>query len=398
MAGFRTLDDLEVAGRTVLVRLDLNVPMKDGEVTDATRIERSVPTVRELVDKGAKVAILSHFGRPKGKREASMSLRPLCRPLGTALGRQVAFAEDCVGDAARQAVGALQPGEVLLLENLRFHPGEEKNDPAFADQLAALGDLYVDDAFSAAHRAHASITGLAERLPAAAGRLMQAEVEALTRALDHPERPLAALVGGAKVSTKLELLGHLIEKVDLLVLGGGMANTFLFAQGTPIGKSLSEKEMAETAREIAAKAQERNCRLVLPIDGRVAKRFEAGAPSEVVAVEQVPEDGMILDIGPGSVEVIRGHVANCRTVVWNGPLGAFEIPPFDAATTAVAREVAELTTAGKLMSVAGGGDTLSALAHAGVLDRFSYVSTAGGAFLEWLEGKELPGVAVLRKE
>ena len=399
MARFRTLEDLEVAGRTVLVRLDLNVPMKDGEVADATRIERSVPTVKELLDKGAKVVVLAHFGRPKGKREPSMSLAPLAQPLGQALGgTPVQFAEDCIGEPAQRAVEALRPGEVLLLENLRFHAGEEKNDPAFGDQLARLGDLYVDDAFSAAHRAHASITGLAERLPAAAGRLMQAEVEALSRALDDPERPLVALVAGAKVSTKLELLGNLISRVDVMVLGGGMANTFLFAQGTPVGKSLAEKEMADTARAIAAKARERNCQLVLPIDARIARRFEAGAPSEVVAIGQVPEDGMILDIGPGSVQATEQHLANCRTVVWNGPLGAFEIPPFDAATTAVARRVAELTQAGRLMSIAGGGDTVSALAHAGVLEQLSYVSTAGGAFLEWLEGKELPGVAVLRKE
>jgi phosphoglycerate kinase len=399
MARFRTLEDLEVAGRTVLVRLDLNVPMKDGEVADATRIERSVPTVKELLDKGAKVVVLAHFGRPKGKREPSMSLAPLAQPLGQALGgTPVRFAEDCIGEPAQRAVEALRPGEVLLLENLRFHAGEEKNDPAFGDQLARLGDLYVDDAFSAAHRAHASITGLAERLPAAAGRLMQAEVEALSRALDDPERPLVALVAGAKVSTKLELLGNLISRVDVMVLGGGMANTFLFAQGTPVGKSLAEKEMADTARAIAAKARERNCQLVLPIDARIARRFEAGAPSEVVAIGQVPEDGMILDIGPGSVQATEQHLAKCRTVVWNGPLGAFEIPPFDAATTAVARRVAELTQAGRLMSIAGGGDTVAALAHAGVLEQLSYVSTAGGAFLEWLEGKELPGVAVLRKE
>jgi phosphoglycerate kinase len=399
MARFRTLEDLEVAGRTVLVRLDLNVPMKDGEVADATRIERSVPTVRELLDKGAKVVVLAHFGRPKGKREPSMSLAPLAQPLGQALGGiEMRFAEDCIGKPAQRAVEALRPGEVLLLENLRFHAGEEKNDPEFGDQLARLGDLYVDDAFSAAHRAHASITGLAERLPPAAGRLMQAEVEALSRALDDPERPLLALVAGAKVSTKLELLGNLISRVDVMALGGGMANTFLFAQGTPVGKSLAEKEMADTARAIAAKAKERNCQLVLPIDARIARRFEAGAPSEVVAIGQVPEDGMILDIGPGSVQATEQHLANCRTVVWNGPLGAFEIPPFDAATTAVARRVAELTQAGRLMSIAGGGDTVSALAHAGVLEQLSYVSTAGGAFLEWLEGKELPGVAVLRKE
>jgi phosphoglycerate kinase len=399
MARFRTLEDLEVAGRTVLVRLDLNVPMKDGEVADATRIERSVPTVKELLDKGAKVVVLAHFGRPKGKREPSMSLAPLAQPLGQALGgTPVRFAEDCIGEPAQRAVEALRPGEVLLLENLRFHAGEEKNDPAFGDQLARLGDLYVDDAFSAAHRAHASITGLAERLPAAAGRLMQAEVEALSRALDDPERPLVALVAGAKVSTKLELLGNLISRVDVMVLGGGMANTFLFAQGTPVGKSLAQKEMADTARAIAAKAKERNCQLVLPIDARIARRFEPGAPSEVVAIGQVPDDGMILDIGPGSVQATEQHLANCRTVVWNGPLGAFEIPPFDAATTAVARRVAELTQAGSLMSIAGGGDTVSALAHAGVLEQLSYVSTAGGAFLEWLEGKELPGVAALRKE
>jgi phosphoglycerate kinase len=398
MAGLRTLDDLEVAGRTVLVRLDLNVPMQDGKVADATRIERSVPTVKQLLEKRAKVAILSHFGRPKGKREPSMSLQPLCPPLAAALGREVAFAEDCIGEPARRAIDALRPGDVVLLENLRFHPGEEKNDPAFADQLAALGKAYVNDAFAAAHRAHASIVGLAERLPSAAGRLMQAEIEALTRALDAPERPLAALVGGAKVSTKLELLGNLIERVDLLVLGGGMANTFLFARGLPVGRSLCEKDMADTARAIMAKAESGRCQLLLPIDGRIARRFEAGAPSEVVPVERVPEDAMILDVGPGTVQLIQGHLANCATVVWNGPLGAFEIPPFDAGTTAVARRVAELTQAGGLMSVAGGGDTLSALAHAGVLDQLSYVSTAGGAFLEWLEGKDLPGVAVLRKE
>jgi phosphoglycerate kinase len=398
MAVLRTLEDLEVAGRKVLLRLDLNVPMQDGEVADATRIERSVPTVKELLDKGARVAILSHFGRPKGKREPSMSLAPLCEPLGAALGRKVAFAEDCIGETARRAIDALRPGAAVLLENLRFHSGEEKNDPAFADQLAALGDAYVDDAFAAAHRAHASITGLAERLPAAAGRLMQAEIEALTRALDAPDRPLAALVGGAKVSTKLEVLGNLIGRVDVLVLGGGMANTFLFAKGTAVGKSLCEHDMADTASEIMAKAERRGCQLLLPVDARVARRFEAGAASELVPIERVPEDAMILDIGPGTVQLIQGHLAQCATVVWNGPLGAFEIPPFDAGTTAVARYVAELTQAGKLMSVAGGGDTISALAQAGVLDQLSYVSTAGGAFLEWLEGKELPGVAVLRKE
>jgi phosphoglycerate kinase len=399
MGNLRTLEDLgDVCGRTVLVRLDLNVPMQDGTVTDATRIERSVPTVRELLDRNAKVVVLAHFGRPKGKRESSMSLVPLARPLGEALGGvRVAFAEDCIGDPAQRAVGALRPGEVVLLENLRFHAGEEKNDPAFADQLASLGEFYVDDAFSAAHRAHASITGLAERLPAAAGRLMQTEVEALSRALEDPDRPVAALVGGAKISTKLDLLGNLIDKVDLLVLGGGMANTFLFAQGTPVGRSLCEKELAETAREIMAKAEAKGCQIVLPIDARVATEFKAGARSGEAPIELVPEDAMILDIGKGSVRLIAGQLGNCRTVVWNGPLGAFEIPPFDAGTTAVAKLVAERTAAGKLMSVAGGGDTLAALVHAGVLEQFSYVSTAGGAFLEWLEGKDLPGVAALRR-
>jgi phosphoglycerate kinase len=312
MAAFRTLDDLDVAGRTVLVRLDLNVPMQDGEVSDATRIERSVPTVKELSDKGAKVVVLAHFGRPKGKREAAMSLAPLAAPLGQALGGiDVAFAKDCIGEPAQQAVGALRPGGVLLLENLRFHAGEENNEPGFADQLASLGDLYVDDAFSAAHRAHASITGIAERLPAAAGRLMQSEIEALARALERPERPLAALVGGAKVSSKLELLGNLIEKVDVLVLGGGMANTFLLARGTPVGRSLCERDMVDTARAIMAKAEERGCQVVLPIDGLIAKKFEAGAPSQAVAIELVPEDGMILDIGPGSVELIEHHIESC---------------------------------------------------------------------------------------
>ena len=307
MTGLRTLDDLEVAGRTVLVRLDLNVPMQDGEVTDASRIERSVPTVRELVEKNAKVVVLAHFGRPKGKRESSMSLRPLCGPLGKALGGiPVAFAEDCIGEPAKRAVAALEPGGVLLLENLRFHPGEEKNDPAFADQLASLGELFVDDAFSAAHRAHASITGLAERLPAAAGRLMQAEVEALSRALENPERPLIALVGGAKISTKLELLGNLIAKVDILVLGGGMANTFLHAQGTAVGRSLCEQDMAETARQIMADAAARKCQMVLPVDGRIASEFKAGAELKLVPIDQVPADAMILDIGPASVRADRG--------------------------------------------------------------------------------------------
>jgi phosphoglycerate kinase len=397
MAAFKTLDDLEVAGRTVLVRLDLNVPMQDGRVTDATRIERVAGTLKELLAARARVVALSHFGRPKGQRQPAMSLAPLAAPLGEALGgTAVGFAEDCIGAPAEAAVQALQPGQIVLLENLRFHAGEEQNDPAFADQLAALGELYVNDAFSCSHRAHASITGLAERLPAAAGRLMQAELEALGRALEQPERPVVAVVGGAKISTKLALLGNLIEKVDVLILGGGMANTFLAAEGTPVGKSLCEHDMADTARGILAKAKARGCQILLPIDGRIAKEFTAGAESAVVPIELVPADAMILDIGPASVQHCTRRLSESRTLVWNGPLGAFEIPPFDEGTIAVARAAAALTQAGTLMSVAGGGDTVAALSQAGVLAKFSYVSTAGGAFLEWLEGKDLPGVAALR--
>jgi phosphoglycerate kinase len=398
MARIRTLDDLDPAGKTVLVRIDLNVPMQGGEVTDATRIERIAPTLQELMDKGAKVVALSHFGRPKGKRQAAMSLVPLCKPLGQALGVKVSFAEDCIGEPAEQAVQALRPNMVLLLENLRFHPGEEANDPAFADALASLGEIYVGDAFSAAHRAHASVVGLAERLPSAAGRLMQAEIEALTSALEDPKRPVLAIVGGAKVSTKLELLGSLIGKVDAMILGGGMANTFLLAQGTPVGKSLCERDMADTAREIMARAEKQGCDILLPIDARIARELKQDAKATVAPIELVPEDAMILDIGPTSEELFCERIAKARTVVWNGPLGAFEIPPFDAGTNAVAKKVAELTAAGKLMSIAGGGDTLSALARAGALEKLSYVSTAGGAFLEWLEGKTLPGVAVLQRE
>jgi phosphoglycerate kinase len=398
MAGVRILDDLDSAGRTVLVRIDLNVPMQDGEVADATRIERVVPTLRELLDKDARVVALSHFGRPKGRRQSSMSLQPLCGPLGEALGVEVAFAEDCIGEPAEQAVQALRPGAVLLLENLRFHPGEEANDAEFADALASLGDLYVGDAFSAAHRAHASVVGLAERLPSAAGRLMQAEIEALTRALEDPERPVVAIIGGAKVSTKLELLGNLIGKVDAMILGGGMANTFLLAKDVSIGRSLCERDMADTAREIMAQARAKGCDIVLPVDARIAKELKEGAEASVVPVEQVPEDAMILDIGPRSEALFCERLEQARTAVWNGPLGAFEIPPFDSGTNAVARKVGELTEAGQLMSIAGGGDTLSALAHAGALETLSYVSTAGGAFLEWLEGKTLPGVAVLQRD
>lgn len=398
MPTFRTLDALEPEGRVVLVRLDLNVPMKEGEVADATRIERSMPTVRELIDKKAKVIILSHLGRPKGRREPSMSLKPLIGPIKDALGgKEIAFAEDCVGEPARQAVDRLRPGDVVLFENLRFHAGEEKNDPALSDQLASLGDVYVNDAFSCSHRAHASVVGLAERLPPYAGRLMQAELEALQKALENPERPVAALIGGAKVSTKLGVLGNLIEKADVLVLGGGMANTLLLAQGAPIGKSLCEREMLDVAKEIMAKAKAQSCEILLPSDVRVAKEFKEGAAAREIAAEEVADDDMILDIGPAAAKAISARLAECRTAVWNGPLGAFEIRPFDAGTSAVAKAVARLTQSGRLLSVAGGGDTLSALRRAGVLDQLSYASTAGGAFLEWLEGKELPGVAALAR-
>jgi phosphoglycerate kinase len=396
MTRFRTLDDLDVAGKRVLLRADLNVPMQDGRVSDATRIERLAPTILELAAKRARVVVMSHFGRPKGKPDPAFSLRRLVAPLSAALGgRPVAFAEDCVGAAAQHIVAALPEGGVALLENLRFHAGEEANEPAFARQLAALGDLYVDDAFSAAHRAHASTAALARLLPSAAGRLMQAELEALSKALEAPERPVAALVGGAKVSSKLDLLNFLIAKVDVLVIGGAMANTMLFAQGKAVGTSLCERDLAATARGILDKAAQAKCRLLLPVDAVVAREFKAQAASETVAIDRVPADAMILDVGPATVAAIARELAACRTLVWNGPLGAFETPPFDRGTVAVARAVADLTKAGKLLSVAGGGDTVSALAHAGVVDDLSYVSTAGGAFLEWLEGRELPGVAAL---
>ncbi len=392
---FKTIDSIDVSGKRVLVRVDLNVPMKNGKVTDATRIERAAPTLAELAAKGAKVIVLSHFGRPDGKRVPEMSLKPLVEPLSQALGKPVAFAEDCVGPLAEEAVRVLKPGEVLLLENLRFHKEEEKNDAGFIDKLSVLGDVYVNDAFSAAHRAHASTEGLANRLPAAAGRLMQAELEALDKALGNPKRPVCAVVGGAKVSTKLDLLGNLVGKVGKLIIGGGMANTFLHAQGIKIGKSLAEKDLADTAREIMAKAKAANCEILLPVDVVVAGEFKAGAPSQVVDAKACPDDQMILDVGPKSVAVYVKQVAKCATLVWNGPLGAFEIKPFDNGTVTLARAVAEQTGASKLLSVAGGGDTVAALAAAGVEEKFSYVSTAGGAFLEWMEGKTLPGVAAL---
>lgn len=399
MAAFRTLDDVDLAGRTALVRVDFNVPMESGRVTDATRITRAVPTIRRLLDGGARVVLLSHFGRPKGERRPEMSLAPLVPELQSALGQDVPvhFADDCVGETAQAAVGALPRGGVLLLENLRFHPGEEKNDPAFIERLASLGDLFVSDAFSAAHRAHASVEGIAHRLPAVAGLLMQAELEALERALEDPERPVAAIVGGAKVSTKLELLGNLVEKVQLLVIGGGMANTFLHALGVDVGRSLCEREMAQTVEEIVRKARDADCDIVLPTDAAVAKELKPNASYDIVSIREVPSDGMILDVGPRTAEHIALRLADCRTLVWNGPLGAFEVQPFDAGTTQVAQAAADLTRSGQLLSVAGGGDTVSALNHAGVLEEFSYVSAAGGAFLEWLEGKSLPGIQVLRQ-
>ena len=396
MTAFKSLDDIEVAGKRVLVRVDLNVPMREGAVGDTTRIDRVAPTLTELAGRGARVIVASHFGRPKGKPVAAMSLGPLAEPLSQALGGlPVRFVPDCVGAEAEAAVATLAPGEVLLLENLRFHAGEEANDPAFADALARLADLYVNDAFSAAHRAHASTTAVAERLPNAAGLLMQAELEALGKALQAPERPVIAIVGGAKVSTKLALLANLIERVDRLVIGGAMANTFLHARGVAIGASLHEPDLAADARRIMGEAESAGCEIVLPADVVVTREFREGAESEAVPTADVPAEGMILDLGPETCKRIEAVLAESRTLVWNGPLGAFEIVPFDRATTTCARAAARLTEAGKLLSVAGGGDTVAALQGAGVLGAFSYVSTAGGAFLEWLEGRTLPGVAAL---
>jgi phosphoglycerate kinase len=396
MARFRTLDDIDVRGKRVLLRADLNVPIKDGMVTDATRIERLGPTVETLINRGAKVIVMSHFGRPKGGPDPALSLQPLITSLEKAIGgRKVAFAADCVGDEARRVVAALEPGQVALLENLRFHQGEEANSLDFARALAELGDIYIDDAFSAAHRAHASIDALARLLPAAAGKLMEAELRALAAALEAPKQPVLALVGGAKVSTKLDLLRFLIGKVDLLAIGGAMANTLLMAEGKEVGRSLCERDMAETARQILALARERDCRVVLPEDAVVASKLAPDTKTRDVAIGAVPRDEMILDIGPKTIARIGSVLEDARTLVWNGPLGAFETPPFDRGTIVVAKKVAELTRAGRLLSVAGGGDTVAALAAAGVSDELSYVSTAGGAFLEWLEGRELPGVAAL---
>jgi phosphoglycerate kinase len=395
MPRFRTIDDLDVSGKRVLLRADLNVPMKDGKVTDRTRIERLAPTIEALIQKGARIVVMSHFGRPKGP-DPAQSLRPLVQPLSRAIGgRAVQFAADCIGPEAERVVNALKPGGVTLLENLRFHPGEEANDPEFARQLATLGDVYVDDAFSAAHRAHASIEALAHLLPSAAGKNMQAELEALGAAFENPRHPVMALIGGAKVSTKLDLLSFIIRKVDLLAIGGAMANTFLFAKGRPVGRSLCEQDLADHARFILSCADEDGCDIILPEDAVTAEKLEPGVLTRTVGVHAVPMNAMILDIGPQTVARISLALERSRTLIWNGPVGAFETPPFDRATIAIAKKIAELTQAGSLMSVAGGGDTVAALAAAGVTADLSYVSTAGGAFLEWLEGKELPGVAAL---
>lgn len=398
MAGFKTLDDIgNISGKRVLVRVDLNVPVAEGKVTDATRIERIAPTIAELSGKGAKVILLAHFGRPKDGPAAEFSLEPIAKATAEVLGRPVGFAADCIGDKAGNAIAAMNNGDVLLLENTRFHKGEEQNDPAFTEKLAANGDIFVNDAFSAAHRAHSSTEGLAHVQPSFAGRTMQAELDALEKGLGNPVRPVVAIVGGAKVSTKIDLLMNLVKKVDALVIGGGMANTFLAARGTDVGKSLCERDLATTAKQIMIEAAEAGCAIILPADGVVAREFKAGAASETVAIADVPADGMILDVGAKTVKTIAEWIDRAATVVWNGPLGAFEIEPFDHATVATARHAAARTRAGRLVSVAGGGDTVAALNHAGVADDFTYVSTAGGAFLEWMEGKPLPGVDILKR-
>ncbi len=392
---FRTLDDVDVSGKRVLLRVDLNVPMEQGRVTDTTRLDRIAPTIAEIADKGGKAILLAHFGRPKGP-DAKDSLKPVAAELSKVLGRPVAFADDCIGDVAQKAVAAMKNGDILCLENTRFHKEEEKNDPAFVAELAKLGDIWVNDAFSAAHRAHASTEGLGHKLPAYAGRTMQAELEALNKALEAPTKPVIAIIGGAKVSTKIDLLENLVSKVDALVIGGGMANTFLHAQGVNVGKSLAEKDLAATALRILEKAQTANCAIILPVDATVAFHFAANAPSHAYGLDAIPADGMILDVGPQSVERVHSAIDDAATLVWNGPLGAFELTPFDRGTVVAARHAAARTKAGKLVSVAGGGDTVAALNQAGVAGDFSYVSTAGGAFLEWMEGKPLPGVEVLR--
>ena len=392
---FRTLDHADVKGKRVLMRVDLNVPYENGIVSDATRIERAAPSITELADKGAKVILLSHFGRPKG-RDATQSLKPVAAEVAHTIKRPIKFVDDCIGDKPEQAVAAMKPGDIICLENTRFYPGEEKNDPAFVAQLARLGDLFVNDAFSVSHRAHASTEGLSHLLPAFAGRTLQAELEAFEKVLDNPQRPVAAIVGGAKISTKLDLLSNLLAKVDVLIIGGAMANTFLMAQGKKVGRSLVERDLLDTAQKIMEQAKAAKREIMLPVDAVVAEKFEANTPSRVVSVDAVPENAMILDIGPKSVELVVSVLARAKTLVWNGPFGAFEMEPFDTGTVSVAEAAAELTQAGKLVTVAGGGDTVAALNVAGVVDRLTYVSTAGGAFLEWLEGKPLPGVEVLR--
>jgi len=396
---FRTLDDIgDIHGKRVLVREDLNVPMQDGAVSDDTRLRATIATVGELADRGAIVLVLAHFGRPKGQPNPEMSLAPITQPYAAVLGRPVMFVGDCVGETAAQAVALLAPGDVAILENTRFHAGEEKNDPALVAEMAKLGDVYVNDAFSAAHRAHASTEGLAHVLPAFAGRAMEAELDALEKALGNPEHPVAAVVGGAKVSSKLDVLTHLVTKVDHLIIGGGMANTFLAARGVDVGKSLCEHDLAATAEGILDAADKAGCTVHLPYDVVVAKQFAPNPPTRTVNVHEVAADEMILDVGPAAVEALADVLKNCRTLVWNGPMGAFETPPFDIATVALARTAAALTVEGSLVSVAGGGDTVAALNQAGVADQFSFVSTAGGAFLEWMEGKELPGVKALTRD
>ncbi|HGG06656.1 MAG TPA: phosphoglycerate kinase [Aliiroseovarius sp.] len=393
---WKTIDDMDLDGKVVLTRVDINVPVENGKVTDDTRIQRIIPTIKDIIAKGGKPVLMAHFGRPKGERVPEMSLSIVRPALEAALGLPVTFAEDCIGAPAKKAVSALQPGQVLLLENTRFHAEETANDAGFAAALAALGDVFCNDAFSAAHRAHASTAGIARLLPNCAGRLMQAELSALEAALGDPDRPVVAVVGGAKVSSKLDLLGNLVTKVDHLVIGGGMANTFLAAQGIDVGKSLCEHDMTSTASEILGKADEAGCEIILPSDVVVAWEFAAGARNETVAAGACPADAMILDAGPETVARIGQTLDAAKTLIWNGPLGAFEIEPFDMATNAAAAKAAELTRAGKLISVAGGGDTVAALNKAGAADDFTYISTAGGAFLEWMEGKELPGVAALQ--
>jgi phosphoglycerate kinase len=397
---FKTLDDLpdDLSGKKVLVRVDLNVPMQDGAVSDDTRLRAAVPTIAELSDRGAIVLLLSHFGRPKGQKRPDMSTAQLVAPLHRLTGRSVRFIEDCAGPEAERAIATMLPGNVGILENTRFHAGEEKNDPELAKGMAALGDYYVDDAFSTAHRAHASTEGITHYLPSYAGRAMEAELKALERALGNPERPVAAVVGGAKVSTKLAVLGHLVGKVDHLIIGGGMANTFLAARGVNVGKSLCEHELTGEANGIFDAAEKAGCTIHLPYDVVVAKEFKANPPDvRTVNVHEVAADEMILDVGPAAVEALADVLKTCRTLVWNGPLGAFEMPPFDAATVALAKTAAALTKEGSLVSVAGGGDTVAALNHAGVTPDFTFVSTAGGAFLEWMEGRTLPGVAALER-